>query len=141
MSEYVDTSVIVPLFVKEPTSKIATNWFETSRDEIILSTLAIGEFYSVLAKYVRMGAMNESEAAELAARFDLWRHDATISVEHASIDFETAAQWVRIPFPKLLMPDALHLATCKRLGLRLVTFDTDLLLIAAREGVNAFAPA
>ncbi len=141
MSHYVDTSVIVPLFVDEPSSKTAANWFETSREKIVVSALTIGEFYSVFAKYVRMGAMLEGEAFEIATQFDVWRKTAAILAKHERVDFETAAQWVRIPSPKLLMPDALHLATCKRLGLRLVTYDMDLLAIAAREGVDAFAPA
>jgi uncharacterized protein len=141
LTHYVDTSVIVPLFITEPMSNIAANWFENSHEDIVVSALAMGEFYAVLAKYVRKGGMSEAETLEIAAQFDVWRKNATIPAEHESVDFETAAHLVRVPFPKLLMPDALHLATCKRLGLVLVTFDTDLLTIAAREGVDAFAPA
>ena len=141
MSHYADTSVIVPLFINESTSKIAAKWFEISREKIVVSALAIGEFHAVLAKYVRMGAKNENESTEIASQFDLWRKNATIHAEHEGVDFETAAHLVRTPFPKLLMPDALHLATCKRLGLILVTFDKDLIIIAAREGVTAILPA
>jgi uncharacterized protein len=140
LSHYADTSVIVPLFINESTSKIAAKWFEISREKIVVSALAIGEFHAVLAKYVRMGAKNENESTEIASQFDLWRKNAAIHAEHESIDFETAAHLVRTPFPKLLMPDALHLATCKRLGFILVTFDKDLVIIAAREGVTATSP-
>ena len=141
MNHYADTSVIVPLFLNEPTSKIAANWFEISRKKIVASALAIGEFHAVLAKYISMGVKNENEAIEIAAQFDLWRKNATIHADHESVDFEIAAHLVRTPFPKLLMPDALHLATCKRLGLILVTFDKDLVIIAAREGITAILPA
>lgn len=141
MNHYADTSVIVPLFISEPASATAANWFEANRATLLVSPLAIGEFNAVLAKYVRKGAMEEREATEIAAQFDLWRKSVAISVEHQNVDFETAAHLVRTPFPKLLMPDALHLAACKRLTLTLVTFDKDLLIIAAREGVAAISPA
>ena len=55
-------------------------------------------------------------------------------------DTETASRMVAEPFPKLLMPDAIHVAICKRLVLTLVTLDQDLLLIAVREGVTAISP-
>jgi uncharacterized protein len=141
LNHYTDTSVIVPLFINEPASKIAADWFAVSREKIVVSALAIGEFHAVLSKYVRMGAKNESEAIETAAQFNLWRKNAAIHAEHESVDFKTAAHLVKTPFPKLLMPDALHLATCRRLSLKLVTFDKDLLTIAAREGVSAIHPA
>jgi uncharacterized protein len=140
LNGYADTSVIVPLFINEPASAAATQWFERNPAKLAVSPLAIGEFNSVFAKYVRKGAMDEIKAIEIVAQFTLWRRNLALSVEHQNVDFEVAANLVKTPFPRLLMPDALHLATCKRLNLTLVTLDKDLLTIAAREGVAAVSP-
>jgi uncharacterized protein len=141
LNQYADTSAIIPLFINEATSKAAANWFGSNRKKPAVSLLVIGEFNAVVSKYVRMGKLDQTGAVDIVSQFDLWRKNTAILVEHQSVDFEVAASLVRIPFPKLLMPDALHIATCQRLGLKLISFDQDLLTIALREGVMASLPA
>ena len=140
MSFYLDTSVVVPLFVKEVHSAVANYWLQAEERALFFGKLVIGEFNSTLSRLVRQGEIAQSEAATVRSSARNWLETAATQIEHLDLDIEAAAAMVVAPFPKLLMPDAIHIATCKRLGLKFVTFDLDLVIIAAREGVTATSP-
>jgi uncharacterized protein len=137
---YLDTSVLVPLHVTEPNSAAATAWASGTDDPLVVSDLAAGEFAASMARLVRMEALSHDTALAIIDDFDRWC-DATVErIETESSDIRVAVRLVRQPFPKLLMPDAIHLASCQRLGLTLVAFDTDLAEIAARLGISCLVP-
>ena len=141
MSFYLDTSVVVPLFVNEVHSTVANDWLRADERALFFSNLVIGEFNSTLSRLVRKDEMTQNEAAAVSGSASNWLEIAATRIEHLDFDIEAAAAMVVLPFPKLLMPDAIHIATCKRLGLKFVTLDQDLVIIAAREGVTAILPA
>lgn len=141
MSFYLDTSVLVPLFVIEEHSPAANSWLKADERALFFSHLVFGEFTAALSRMVRIGQFSTSVATELRTSARRWLEKAATRVDQAERDLEKAAETVGQPFPKLLMPDAIHLATCKRLELTIVTFDEDLFAIAAREGVDAICPA
>jgi len=137
---YLDTSVLVPLHVTEPNSSVAAAWASATGDPFVVSDLAAGEFAASLSRLVRMKTLSLDTALAIVDDFDRWC-DATVErIETEASDIRVAARLVRQPVPKLLMPDAIHLATCQRLGLTLVAFDADLAEIAARLGLECILP-
>jgi uncharacterized protein len=141
LSFYLDTSVLVPLFCEEPKSKLVGGWAGQAEMPFSVSDFAVAEFCSALSKCVRMGIFDQAYSQKLITSFDRWRN-IHCTFEHIQpADIESATQLVQQPQPKLLVPDAIHLAICQRLELTLVTLDKELLTIAAREGVAAIYPA
>ena len=135
MSFYLDASVIVQLFVAQSASDEIEAWLLDAGGPILVSDLAASEFASALSRMVRKGELALDATTVLHAAFDEWQRDMADAVENLPVDIRLAARMVRTPHPRLLTPDAIHLATCKRLDLTLVTCDAALLEIAAREGV------
>lgn len=141
MSFYLDTSVLVPLIVEEPKSAPLEDWLRSIDAPVHVGDLAAAEFGAVISREVRTAALTDYEAAMVFARFDGWRAAFAEAVEIASADLRLAARLVREPYPKLLTADAIHIATCQRLGLTLVAHDEDMLTIAERSGVASHYPA
>lgn len=140
MSLYLDTSVLVPVHVRETTSDLVDQWLDRSGDTIVVSDLAAGEFASAISRLVRMDQATPELAAEILRDFDRWNDASTERVQNTPEDIRAAGRLVRVPHPKLAMPDAIHLATCRRTGHVLVTFDGDLTEIANRLGIGCVSP-
>jgi uncharacterized protein len=140
LSLYLDTNVVVPMHVDEGTSSLVDHWQSTVAEPFAISDLVAGEFASAMSRLVRMRKLTPSQASVILTRFDQWLKGFE-QVEHVGSDVRLAAQLVRQPSPKLLMPDAIHLATCGRTGHVLVTLDDDLAEIANRLGIGCIVPA
>jgi predicted nucleic acid-binding protein len=140
LSLYLDASVVVPIHIYEKASDLVENWRSTVKDSLAVSDLAAGETASATSRLVRMGLLTSEQASVILARFDQWLQGFE-RVAHVSSDIRRAAQLVREPLPKLLMADAIHLATCARTGHALVTLDGDLAQIAGRLGIACIVPA
>lgn len=134
-------SVLVPLNVQEDNSAMTQAWFEAQNEHKITSDFALAEFNSAISRLVRNRTMSDLDAAEVRQDFQDWLSKSVASTKIQSVDIQSAAKFVCTALPKLLVPDAIHLAICKRLNCTLVTFDQDLLIIAKREGVDALMPA
>lgn len=141
MSFYLDTSAVVPIFIRELQTDRMLAWIETTSAELIVSDLTVAEFRSQMSRRVRKDELQPAQADQVNAGFDQWREDAAAPLENVPADIRSAARMVRIAFPKLLTPDAIHIATCARLGLTLVTYDKRLTEAAKREGVATLSPA
>jgi uncharacterized protein len=140
LSLYLDASVVVPIHIYEKASDLVESWQSTIVDPFAISDLAAGEFASAASRLVRMGLLAPEQASAILARFDQWLQGFE-RIEHAGSDIRRAAQLVRQPSPKLVMADAIHLATCARSGHVLVTLDHDLAEIAGRLGIACIVPA
>lgn len=140
MSLYLDASVLLPLVLPEAASARIDAWLRDARGDLIVSDLADAEFRAAISRRVRMDELREEKATQLHLLFDQWRDEAARPLETLSVDIRAAARLVRKPFPKLLTPDAVHIATCRRLGLTLVTHDRRLLEVGRREGVKVLSP-
>ena len=139
MTLYLDASVLVPMQIEEGTSARIEAWQAAVSDPFAISDLSAGEFASATSRLVRMGQLSGEQAAAILARFDQWR-DGFERIEHVGSDIRRAGNLVREPTPKLLMPDAIHLATCARTGMALVTLDRELAPHAARLGIACIVP-
>lgn len=88
-----------------------------------------------------MGELSDGEGELALATFEDWVFESASTLDNVPEDFVTAAHLVRRPMPKLLVADAVHLATCLRIGLTLVTEDEALLDIARGYGLAAVRPS
>ena len=140
MSFYLDTSVVVPLFLNEENSFIAKSYIGSTREPLVYSHLVAGELNSAISRHERMGVLSVDQAETIREGAATWLQSSVFCAAIDDEDIETASRLVAHPRPKLLMPDAIHLLVCARLSHTLVTFDTDLLAIARREGIAAVMP-
>jgi len=137
---YLDASVIVPLVVTENASEITRAWIAKQRDSFYTGHLAVGEAGSAISRRRRMNLLTDDHGDRALAALDAWLRSSVSIVDHDPEDIETAAKWVRRPLPKLLMPDAIHLATCRRLHFRMATGDTGLTEVANLLGIDWVMP-
>jgi hypothetical protein len=141
MSLYLDTSVLMPLYVEEKTSAAMAVWLEATSEALLVSDLTRGEFAAAVSRLVRMRALEKHHGVEIVAAFEEWCDVRGTRVENLPSDIREAAHLVRQPTPRLLMPDAIHLVACSRLGAILVTLDDDLVQIGDREAVAVLVPS
>lgn len=140
MTLYLDASVIVPLVITENASERVRAWVAQETRLFCTGHLAIGEAASAISRRRRMNLLTDAQGERALDALDAWLCSSVRVVDHDPEDIEIAAKWVRVPKPKLLMPDVVHIATCWRLRLTFATSDEDLLIIAARQGVAAIQP-
>ncbi len=141
MSLYLDTSVLIPLFIREDDSTLVKKWINSVEEKLYYSHLVAGEFNSAVSRYVRMGAFDPDQADAIRNEAALWLQQEVCCASLENEDVYAASRAVANPQPKLLMPDAIHLVVCARMDLTLATLDKDLLIVAEREGVSAISPA
>jgi uncharacterized protein len=141
LSVYLDTSILVPLFIREDHSTFVKAWINSVREKLYCSHLVAGEFNSAVSRYVRMGELRPDQADVIRDDAALWLQKEVYNAAIDDEDVQRASRAVANPLPKLLMPDAIHLVVCARMNLTLATLDKDLLTIAEREGVAAITPA
>ena len=127
----------MPLFVPEPASAEITALLGGSPKPLIVTEFAAGEFAAALSRLVRTNRLSEHTARASLVDFDSWRIGYCLSPPHAAVDILVAATFVRRFDLKLLLPDAIHAATCQRLGATLITFDRRLADAATALGIAA----
>jgi predicted nucleic acid-binding protein len=120
---YLDTSVIVPLFIDDLFSARAHRALTTRPLDIITGDFAAAEFASALAMRCRMKILTIDEARDAFADFDMWIAKMDSS-ETSSPDIRAAESILRRLDLDLRAPDAIHIALAQRLGAELATFDT-----------------
>lgn len=132
---YIDTSVIVPLFLPEPRSREAENLLVLQ--QIVVSDLAAAEFSSAIAMAVRIGRIQEDAGRAMLAQFDEWATNHALIAETQGEDFAAATELIRRFDLTLRTPDALHIAIAERLGAKLVTFDAKMAAAASALGLDS----
>jgi len=113
---YVDTSVLVPLFVNEPHSASVIAWYARAKGELVSAAWCVPEFASALGVKLRTGAVNAQQAQNAWMRFErLVASDLRLlAVEPAH--FHRAAGLVLDAASALRAGDALHLACAEAAG-------------------------
>jgi len=120
---YLDTSVIVNLLLKEPFSARAEAFASRNRDVLVVTDFAAAEVSAVVVRLVRMGETSEDAARVHLADFDDWLARSVLRLEITPADIARADSYMRRLDLSLRTPDAIHIATARRLEARLATFD------------------
>lgn len=130
---YVDTSVIVPLFVGEPHSQAVAGWYAREKSELVAAVWCVTEFASALGIKQRTGAIDAQQADGAWVRFERWVAADLRLLPVTPADFHRAAELVRDGSSALRAGDALHLACAEAAGApRIATLDDVLRRNASR---------
>ena len=136
---YVDTSLLLPVYVPEVNSERANQILE-SASAIMISDLTVAEFYVGLARKQKLGELSLQQAGAAGASFE--SHLAEGLLNRAALHSahsEAAGQLAKSSEFMLRTLDALHLAVAIGLGLPLATFDGRLADAARGFGVEVLA--
>ena len=121
---YVDTSVLVPLFLHEPHSKAAADWYANEKSELVAAAWCVTEFASALGVKQRTGAIDAQQAQAAWARFERMVAADLRMFAVLPANFHRAAELLLAAASGLRAGDALHLACAEAAGAkRIVTLD------------------
>ena len=113
---YVDTSVLVPLFLNEPHSAAVANWYAREKGELVAAAWCVPEFASAIGIKQRTGAIDAQQAQGAWARFErMAAADLRLLAVESAIFFR-AAELVLDAASALRAGDALHLACAEAAG-------------------------
>jgi predicted nucleic acid-binding protein len=108
---YFDTSFLTPLFLREQTTPAIEGLVaELPTAELATSHWARVEFSSVLAREVRIGALDSETAQAIDARFEATIRQTFVLFLPTANDFDLATQYLAQHRTGLRGGDALHLA-------------------------------
>ena len=132
---YLDTAVVLTLFVNEPTSRSVENWLAARRQPLAFSDWGLTECASALALKLRRGEIDIELAKRCFAAITAFAHESCELIACAT-HHQTEAQRLlsRFDLP-LRAGDALHLAVSQHAEATLVTYDK--LLAASARSVGA----
>jgi uncharacterized protein len=113
---YVDTSVLVPLFLNEPHSASVSHWYAREKGELVAAAWCVPEFASALGIKQRTGAIDPQQAQGAWARFERMVAADLRLLPVEPVHFHRAAELVLDPSGALRAGDALHLACAEASG-------------------------
>jgi uncharacterized protein len=137
LSIYLDTSVLVSLFVEDAGTRRADAFLRGHPDALVVSDFAEAEFAAAIARRVRMGDVTKNQAQTVFAAFDVWKSGRTQRLPITTADVASAAIFTRRLDLTLRAPDAIHIAIAQRLGANLFTFDTKMAASARALEIKA----
>ena len=136
MSAYLDTSVLVALFFREPGSVGALQRIGREA-EPLLSRWTLAEFASAAAFKIRNGHTLESTAREAARRLARLVDDRALTlIELERDDFAACARLCAAHASGLRTSDALHCAIAARWRVPMLTFDAGQARGCAHHGID-----
>jgi predicted nucleic acid-binding protein len=139
---YLDTSVLVPLFVPEPASVGVRRWLERQASELLaVSDWTLTEFASALGIKVREKQLQPDQARKAVALLEKLAADSLRVFTPSRADFHRAASYLLQHRLGLRAGDALHLAVAEGEGIDAV-YSLDRRFIAAgrKLKINVASP-
>jgi predicted nucleic acid-binding protein len=107
---YVDTSVMIAMFLKEPSSNAALRWYESCKDELVSAVWCVTEFGSALGIKQRTQQITVSQAKEAWESFEkLCSNDLNLVPVEPKHFFKAAELTLQYE-SALRAGDSLHLA-------------------------------
>lgn len=111
---YLDTSVLMPLFVPEPQSTALRGWFERQSEEVLaISDWTLTEFASALGIKVRIKGLSALQARTAYALLDKLAKDSFQTFTPSRADYSRAGHFLSQHRLRLRAGDALHLAVAE----------------------------
>lgn len=122
---YLDTSVLVPLIVREPATASTQLWLSSQRSgDVAISDWVLTEVRSALSIKLRTGAMTVKQLPLAEANLRTFAQTMQV-LEVTRSAFAAAAEFAAAATPALRAGDALHLAVAASQTLGLVTRDIE----------------
>ena len=136
MACYLDTSLLVPLFIREPGTAGAQAFLTANASQVlVISPWTITEFSSALALKQRVGTISGQERQAALTMFEKFHGQRLQIVAIESADFVAAAGLCDASGASLRAGDALHLAVGRRLRGSLSTMDKGLAAAGQEVGL------
>ncbi|HEX3673305.1 MAG TPA: type II toxin-antitoxin system VapC family toxin [Rhizomicrobium sp.] len=135
LSIYLDTSVVVPIFLQDIFVSRANAFLATGPASLMVSDLVAVEFASVVGIRVRIGVLSRVEAVAAFATFDDWISRRTRRAQMTPDDIRAAGLMLRRLDFNLRAPDAINIVIAQRIGAELATFDVRMADCARALGV------
>ena len=130
---YIDTSALVPVFIREPKSEAVIGWLESSGQRLAISEWSLVEFASAVAIKVRTGQAAPNLAKQVATRVrEFAQKHCTVAVPGRE-EFRRAAELAGENTLKLRAGDALHLAIAASLGAQGILCLDDAMIESAKS--------
>lgn len=134
---YLDTSVVVPLFVREPASEAVSVWFGTNAETLVAADWLVTEFASAMVIKVRRGDILPATAEQVWNEFETLCAGGLRLLPVSRNAFAEAARMVRDTASGLRAGNSLHLAAALECGSkRIATLDANLEVNARRQGLE-----
>jgi uncharacterized protein len=140
VSLYLDASVLVALFLIDPSSARAAAFLSAHPAIVIVSDIGAAEFSSAVARRVRTGDLTQDEGQLAFLHFDMWVARSASRRETTSGDIEAADRILRRLDVNLRTPDAIHIAAARRLAATLVTLDRGMAVAGRALGMAVATP-
>ncbi len=139
---YLDTSILLPLFVREPGSEAMRRWFTTlPPTELTVSEWTRTEFVSAIGIKVRTGVLERELAGDVVQTFHRLAKDSFVVLVPDREDFLLSSRYLEQFEIGLRAGDALHLAIASRHGVpKLYSLDQALVRAARRLKIRAQIP-
>lgn len=134
---YVDTSALVPVFIRESKSEAVIGWLESSGARLAISEWSLVEFASALAIKVRTGQTKANLAKQAITRVrEFAQRHCTVAVPGRE-EFRRAAELAGDGALNLRAGDALHLAITSSMGAQgILCLDDAMIQSAKLLGIN-----
>ncbi len=134
---YIDTSALVPMFIREAKSDSLVDWLESSAERLVLSELCLVEFASAAAIKLRSGQASKNMLKQATARLhEFAATHCTVAVPSRE-EFRSAAELLADEKLKLRTGDALHLAVARNLSVRaLLCLDQEMIASARSLAID-----
>jgi len=134
---YIDTSALVPVFIREPKSEAVIDWLESSGQRLAISEWSLVEFASAAAIKVRTGQATPSLAKQATTRVrEFAQRHCTVAIPGRE-EFRRAAELAGDNTLKLRAGDALHLAIAASLSAQGILCLDDAMIESAKSlGLN-----
>jgi predicted nucleic acid-binding protein len=137
---YLDTSVVLALFVREPMSESIGKWLASRRQPLVFSDWGLTECASALGIRLRRGELDADSAGRAYRAIAAFANESCELIACAS-HHQTEAQRLLTRFDlPLRSGDALHLAISQHVQAALVTCDKQLMAAAKTIGAKARDP-
>jgi len=115
---YVDTSALVPLFIREPNSDAVIEWLESSKEHLAISEWTLVEFASAAAIKRRAGHATTKLVKQATTRMYEFAQKHCMVAVPGRENFRRAAELAGDAELKLRAGDALHLAIAESLDMQ-----------------------
>ena len=140
MSLYLDASVLVALFVIDPSSARAEAFLSAHPEIVVVSDFGIAEFSSAVGRRVRTRDLTRKDGQLAFSNLDTWIARSAYREEVTTADIDAATRILRRLDVNLRAPDAIHIAIARRVEATLVTFDRGMAAGTRALGIAVAAP-
>lgn len=138
---YLDTSVVVALFLPQTETARAEAWFRELEDIPVSSDWLLVEFNSAISRKLREAALRPARANAIRQAFDEFAHGGLRLAPIGRTTLRNAAELAGVHTSGLRAGDALHLAAAREVAADVIaTYDATMGRNAKRLGFKPVAP-